>query len=193
MNNAPTFLSVDTRLLPSMGVLLRDAGFQIRSAKRADCAHCRGRSRGTVSYTPEVAYCHRCAWTANTITLARELGISVCSQSSPRNFRERSRRQRAERLLEEFEAWRNHKLRLVIDKYRRLSQRALNTRQLLRQDPDDTSALDAIAEFAHAEADLNRLLDFLSCTKASDFLEADTSLAELFCAWRMTCAGKSAT
>jgi len=55
--------------------LLRCSGFRIRNSKRADCARCGGKSRGTVSYNSEVAHCFRCGWAANTVTLARDLGV----------------------------------------------------------------------------------------------------------------------
>src|SRR5713226_4928367 len=38
-----------------MGALLVCAGFRLRGRNRADCAYCEGHSRGTVSYTDEVA------------------------------------------------------------------------------------------------------------------------------------------
>lgn len=58
-----------------MSYLLNLAGFRVRSATRADCARCSGHSRSTVSFTSNVAYCHRCEWTRNKVTLARELGL----------------------------------------------------------------------------------------------------------------------
>ena len=61
-------------LVPMAALLVR-AGFRLRSATRADCARCTGRSQGTVAFTGEVAFCHRCKWRASTVTLAGELGL----------------------------------------------------------------------------------------------------------------------
>jgi hypothetical protein len=58
--------------LPSLRDLLAAGGFRLRTGTRADCAHCRGNSRGTVSYNAEVAHCFRCGWSANRFQLARE-------------------------------------------------------------------------------------------------------------------------
>jgi hypothetical protein len=62
--------------LPSLRDLLAEGGFRLRTATRADCARCQGRSRGTVSYNSEVAHCFRCGWSANRFRLARELGLA---------------------------------------------------------------------------------------------------------------------
>src|SRR2546422_6165790 len=70
--------------LQPMPELLERAGFHIRSATRADCVHCQGHSRGTVAFTNEVAFCHRCQWKANQVTLACELGLL------PRDHRSRT-------------------------------------------------------------------------------------------------------
>ena len=62
--------------LPPMVELLERTDFVIRSRRRADCAYCTGRSRGTVAFNDQVAFCHRCRWTGNRIALVRHL---VCS------------------------------------------------------------------------------------------------------------------
>jgi hypothetical protein len=59
--------------LPSLRDLLAWGGFRLRTGTRADCAHCRGNSRGTVSYNAEVAHCFRCGWSANCFQLARQV------------------------------------------------------------------------------------------------------------------------
>lgn len=61
--------------LLSMGELLVRAGSRIRSKTRADCVQCSGHSHSTVSFTRTVAFCHRCKWTRNIPTLAREVGL----------------------------------------------------------------------------------------------------------------------
>ena len=75
-----------------MRLLLETAGFRVRGATRADCIRCEGQSRGTVAFTTEVAYCHRCKWTANTLTLARELGLLSGNPGAASAYREEARR-----------------------------------------------------------------------------------------------------
>lgn len=90
-----------------MGDLLARSGFPLRSATRADCAHCSGGSNGTVSYTSELAHCFRCGWGANAKGLARKLGLLTETAITPEDRREReSLRRDAEALLEiEKAAW----------------------------------------------------------------------------------------
>lgn len=84
-----------------MGDLLPRAGFRLRSARRADCAKCRGRSVGTVSYTEQLAHCFRCEWAANTTTLARELGLLAGDRQSRREWaNQRRARQAVQRAAE---------------------------------------------------------------------------------------------
>lgn len=91
-----------------MPELLERAGFRLRGRNRADCIHCSGRARLTVSFTDEVAYCHRCAWKANTVTLAKELGISGNGHQklSADEQLERARELARARVIEKFEEWR---------------------------------------------------------------------------------------
>lgn len=57
--------------------LLERSGFRVRGRSRADCPHCEGAGRGTISFTNEVLYCHRCHFTANATQLAQGLGETV--------------------------------------------------------------------------------------------------------------------
>jgi hypothetical protein len=62
-------------VLPPMADLLVAAGFRVRSGRRADCSFCEGRSRGTVAFTREVFFCHRCKRAGNRGSLAGQLGL----------------------------------------------------------------------------------------------------------------------
>ena len=72
-----------TAPVPPMPELLERTGFRLLSTTRADCARRLGRSRGTVAFTDEVTFCHGCKWSANTLTLARELGLLRIDEASP--------------------------------------------------------------------------------------------------------------
>jgi hypothetical protein len=98
--------------------------------------------------------------------------------------RKDSRRIVREAVVEEFEAWRNYHIRRLNDKYRLLGEACLRAREVLCRDPENAGAQDAIEIFANAEAELCRALDFLLCTKASEWLERDSTPAEIFEAWR---------
>jgi hypothetical protein len=159
-----------------MRELLEHAGFRIRSAKRADCAHCTGRSRGTVSYTAEVAYCHRCHWTANSVTLGRQLGLK------PAGATPNARRRHAE--LAAFEAWREARIREVAARYRRLWRAAEWARVALRLWPDWDAAWEALGRLCHQRARLEATLDFLLCIRFSQWLERDADITDVLAAWR---------
>ena len=138
-----------------MSELLVAGGFRLRTATRADCARCAGRSRGTVSYNAEVAHCFRCGWKANRYQLGRDLGpvgqASACrlspasasrqprqaeacpTETRPRRMRRASRaeirelRRHRENELEihAFERWPEERLRQVSERYRSLSGAAV--------------------------------------------------------------------
>ncbi len=167
----------------NMAALLVRAGCTLRRRNRADCAHCTGRSRATLSYTPEVAFCHRCRWSASRIALIRELGLT---ESSAAPEARHAARQRAEReaLLAAFEVWRAARIREHSDHYRALGRQAVWAREVLRKFPDCEPAWEALRRFYAAEAKLSRALDFLTFAKASDWLERDATPAEVFQAWR---------
>lgn len=174
--------------LSSMPELLKRAGFQVRG-KRADCARCEGRSRGTVSFTDEVAFCHRCKWRSNTVTLARELGLLQGNPQAASAFREEARR-RAHLVaqIKPFEAWRAVKIREVSDRYRSLSKAALLAGDVLAKFPDCEEAWYALARFFHTEAQLSAAFDWLMFTKVSVWLEEDSIPAEVFEVWRSRAA-----
>ena len=168
-----------------MRSLLERAGFVIRSATRADCARCTGRSRGTVAFTGEVAFCHRCKWRASTVTLAGELGLLGSYPETRAALREAAnRRARLDAQLRPFETWREACIRQVSDRYVALSRAAVRAGEVLQVQPDCEAAWDAPARFYHAEARLSAAFDFLTFTKASAWLETDSTPAEVFQAWR---------
>jgi hypothetical protein len=170
-----------------MRALLERAGFRLRSARRADCAHCYGRSRGTVAFNVEVAFCHRCHWRANTVTLARELGLFPNDPRTREAMRRaRERRERLQLPIRAFEQWRDAELRRVTDEYRVLTRQAALAESVLGVYPDCESAWDALANFCHQEAALVAEIDRLSCSKLSEYLESPCSITQLFLEWRAT-------
>jgi hypothetical protein len=165
--------------------LLERAGFRLRGWTRADCAHCEGHSRGTVSFTNEVAFCHRCKWRANTFTLARDLGVLRGDNQVVSAFREEAqRRAHVEAEIKRFEAWRGALIREVSDRYRALSKAGLAAQEVLRESPDCPEAWNQLAQFYEAVAQLSAAFDWLMFTKASIWLEVDSTPVEVFEAWR---------
>lgn len=169
----------------SMRELLERAGFVMRGATRADCIHCQGHSRATVAFTAEVAFCHRCKWRANVVTLAREEGLlhgnhrastAVCATVR--------RRQQLESQVQRFDVWREEQVRSVSDRYRCLWRAADRAAQVLTRFPECEAAWCALAQFYQAEAQLSAIFDWLMFTKASIWLEADSTPAEVYQTWR---------
>lgn len=168
-----------------MRLLLETAGFRVRGATRADCVHCEGQSRGTVAFSAEVAYCHRCKWTANTRTLACKLGLLRGNPVAVSALREEAR-QRAilEAKIKLFDSWRDTRIKEVSGRYRSLSRAAIHASEVLAKFPSCEDAWGALACFYHAEAKLSAAFDWLMFTKASAWLEEDSTPLELFNAWR---------
>jgi hypothetical protein len=171
-----------------MPCLLERAGFRV-SGTRADCIHCKGRSRGTVSFTTEVAFCHRCKWRANTVALAKELGLFRSDPHVVSSLREQARRRarlRAE--IESFEIWRDSRICEVSNRYRRFSHAACRAAEVLSKFSECEEAWATLARFYHAEAQLLAAFDWLMFAKASDWLEGDSSPVEIYEAWRRRAA-----
>jgi len=158
--------------------LLERAGFRIRG-RRADCVHCEGHSRMTVSFTDEVAYCHRCAWTGNARTLSRELALPI----APETREQRERRDQAVR----FAAWTHTCEILLLRRLRRLTERAALAREALADFPDLESAWCALADYYHNEASLMGALDFLTFEKLSSWLEEPMTRETLAAAFNEAC------
>jgi hypothetical protein len=169
----------------SMRAVLEQAGFRIRGATRADCIHCEGHSRGTVSFTVEVAFCHRCKWSANTLTLARKLGLLSGNREMALAFREEARRRAGlDGEIKRFEVWRDARIREVSDRYRLLSRAAIRATEALAKFPDTEEAWEVLARFYHAVAQLSSAFDWLTFAKVSEWLETESSPVEVFEAWR---------
>ncbi len=151
--------------------LLERAGFHIRG-RRADCIHCEGHARLTVSFSDEVAFCHRCKWTANVRILSRELGIAV----KPETQEQRERRKRRA----EFAEWLDTLYLLVIRRLRYLSECAELGEDFLTQFPDCEDAWDLLADLYHNEAHLFAALDILAFEKLSPWLEVPMTREKLF-------------
>jgi hypothetical protein len=174
-------------ILPAMRELLRRAGFGIRSATRADCAYCTGRSRGTAAFTDTLAFCHRCHWKANRIGLARQLGLLAADPDTERKLRRETRhRQAIESTLASFERWREAQLRETTSRYRVLGRQAALACQVLSHWQECNPAWNALARLYHDEAKLCAVLDWLTFTKASIWLHRDSRPTEVFAAWRAT-------
>lgn len=171
--------------VPAMPELLQRAGYRLRSNTRADCIHCSGHSVATVAFTNEPAYCHRCAWKSNSTTLAKELGLFADDPQS-RTQRRREAREivKFRATIERFELWRNERIRHYSQKLRQLGRSAAIALDVLAVHPECADAWDALARFCHQEGELNRMLDFLTCAKASPWLEEDSEIFDVFRLWR---------
>jgi hypothetical protein len=168
-----------------MRLLLAAAGFRVRGATRADCIHCEGHSQGTVAFTSEVAFCHRCKWRANVVTLAREAGLLHSDSHSTAAIRATVRRRQHQELqVQRFEVWREGEIRSVSNRYRFLWRAAALAVQILSKFPECEAAWDALARFYHAEPDLSAIFDWFMFTKASNWLEVDSTPVEVFQTWR---------
>jgi len=167
-----------------MRELLKRAGFNIRSATRADCIYCSGKSRGTVAFTDAVAFCHRCHWKADHVRLARQLGLLSANRETQRRLHEELEHRRGlDSVLNAFESWREARLHHVTNRYSQLGRQAALAQRVLRCWPECEAAWDALARFYHAEARLCAALDWLTFAKASRWLEHDSTAAEVFRLW----------
>ncbi len=167
-----------------MRSLLERAGFRIRG-KRADCVHCEGSSRGTVSFTDELAFCHRCQWTANTFILARQLGLLRGNPEMREKFaREITERKRVHAEEEEFDRWRDGIIRIVNAKHRSLWRNAGLAQDVLAKFPDCEPAWSALGRWYHAEARLTSILDFLLFNRVTDYLEVPSTRQSVMEFWR---------
>lgn len=160
----------------SLADLLERAGFHIRG-RRADCIHCEGRSRLTVSFNDEVAYCHRCQWTGNVCTLSRELGMAV----APETLQQRKRRER----VAAFREWNNTCYLILARRARYLTRCALVAKEILAEFPESADCWQILADFYHNEAELFGAFDFLACEKVSQWLELPVRKEKLFTAFDM--------
>jgi len=149
-------------------------GYSVRG-RRADCVHCEGHSRLTVSFNDEVYYCHRCGRAGNARTLARELGM----QFPPYTREQREKRQRAA----EFNEWRDICDKILVRRLRYLNRRAELAKTVLATFPDCEHAWNALADLYHNEAILLAALDTLSLEKLSPWLESPMTRPRLLAAF----------
>jgi hypothetical protein len=175
-----------------MHSLLEQAGFRIRG-RRADCVHCDGGSRLTVAFTTELAHCHRCKWSTNTFRLAQSLGLLRDNPEVRKKFlHEAEQRRQANIEVEKFDRWRNARIERASARYRSLARAAMHARDYLGSGQDDPHisglAWDALARWYHAEARLSATLDYLSFSKASRWLEEDSTRPQVMDAWRQSAA-----
>jgi hypothetical protein len=150
---------IDAGNLPA---LLERAGFHIRG-RRADCIHCEGSARLTVSFNDEVAHCHRCKWSANVRTLSRDLGLPL----APLTQEVRDRRDRDAK----FSEWQNTVHLILVRRWRTLTRRAELAKAVLVQFPDCEPAWSALADFYDGEATFTAAFEFLACEKLPNYLE----------------------
>ncbi len=158
--------------------LLERAGFHVRG-RRADCIHCEGHARATVSFNDEVAFCHRCKWTANVRTLSRELGLPL----APLTREIREERNKDERFAE----WSNVCHLVLVRRLRFLTRRAELAKNVLAILPDFEPAWSALADFYHSEAELFGALDVLAFEKLSPWLEQPMTRERLKIAFNEAC------
>jgi len=142
-----------------MRALLERNGFRIRGS-RADCIHCEGGSRGTVSFSAEVAFCHRCKWTANAAQLAGAFGEGAPPES-PEHREARLR-------VEGFKQWLSETYQQAADEEYQLSRKAELGKKILARFPDCEAAWEALARWYHAERRLAAFFELAQC-KAGRF------------------------
>jgi hypothetical protein len=158
--------------------LLARAGFRVRG-RRADCIHCDGHSRLTVSFNEEVFYCHRCGRTGNARTLARDLGMTL----PPETREAREKRQRAAR----FDECLNVCHLILVRRLLYLTRRAELAKSVLAAYPECEPAWYTLADFYHSEAGLCGALDMLSFEKLSPWLDRPMTRDKLFAAFEDAC------
>ena len=124
----------------AMTGLLEEAGFRVRG-KRADCAYCSGGSRLTVSFTPEVAFCHRCGWRTNIRRLAREQGKAAPTR----------RIGRAKVRKELYRGWLSRAYSSMAEEERKLAGRAELAKLALIYFPDMERGWDTLARWYHTQ------------------------------------------
>ena len=154
--------------------LLIGAGFRIRG-RRADCVHCDGHSRLTVSFNDEVAFCHRCKWTGNARTLTRDLGLPL----EPLTHEIREKCEQHGRFTE----WERTIYVLLVGKWRSVTRRAELAKQLLFKFPDCEPAWCALADFYQSESTFSAAFEFLSYERLPQYLDVPMTRDKLFAAF----------
>jgi len=123
-----------------MEELLEAEGFRVRG-RRADCAHCEGESRLTVSFNERFAFCHRCQWRTSLQRLAKLQSRSIPARKVGRaSIRKASFRQ-----------WLRTTYSQMADQERRLARRATWARTGLDFYPDHEAGWSALASWYDRE------------------------------------------
>jgi len=134
--------------------LLQSAGFTVQG-NRASCVHCNGTARLTVSFTADVAFCHRCKWAQNKVQLARGLGRTVHAEESTHR--------RARLRVEAFRKWLSAKYSELANRERRLARRAEWAKVALIYFPDFEAAWEALAQWYHQRRALEAWFEIAQC------------------------------
>ena len=87
-------------------------------------------------------------------------------------------------VIARFESWRDSHIRNYSTKLRTLGRSAALAREVLAKYPDCESAWDAFTRFCHQEGEICKILDYLTFTKASPWLDEDATPLGVFEAWR---------
>src|ERR1700722_13844543 len=107
-----------------MAQLLEAEGFRVHG-RRADCVHCEGGSRLTVSFNGQFAFCHRCQWKTSLQRLAKLQGRTIPAKRVGRaSIRKASFRQ-----------WLRTAYSQMADQERHLARRALWAKTALHYFP----------------------------------------------------------
>ena len=143
---------------------------------RADCIHCEGNSRLTVSIREETYYCHRCERKGGINSLLRELGEPV----TPETAEEIARRDERER----FNRWRDAAWWCVVDWLYQRSRLAELASATLAEMPDVELAWEILREYYDAESVMMSALEELSCEKNPDWIETPMVEEKLLAIYR---------
>lgn len=117
--------------------ILQASGFRVRG-RRADCPHCSGHSKLTVSFTNDGRfYCHRCGRGGHVTGLARKCGISIPI----------ARVRLADIPKEKFRTWLREKMSVLANEERRAYRMKESACAALQSYPDLVPAWDFLAWF----------------------------------------------
>ncbi len=170
--------------------LLQLAGNRIRSATRADCTRCPGSSTGTVAYTDQVAYCHRCQWRANRVMLERELGLRPANRGrgrkpTPAEQAAAERRRLAEAEIAALEAWLEWKLREIAQEEQFLLELKPRLSLALDDHPENDALWDALAFVIRRLRELDAEWEFYFREKLPQYRETRATVADIHRAFRL--------
>ncbi len=111
----------------------------------------------TVSFTDEVAYCHRCHWTANLAQLSWDCGIRV---PVPTETREQSQ---ARTTVANFQRWLSKRYGEAAKQEYHMARQAKLAGEVLARFPDEESAWDALARWFHKRRSLEAFFELAQC------------------------------